>query len=254
MPQRPLIEVCVSSVADAVAAERAGADRLELCSALEVGGLTPSAALVDEVLERVTVPVVAMIRPRMGGFHYAADEFRTALLDAKWALGGGVRGIVFGFLTCDRRIDEPRCQEIVALAGDRETVFHRAFDFVCDPLAAADDLVRLGVTRLLTSGQESTALAGAALIREIADRTRGQLTVMPGGGVRSDNVLEIIERTRCHEVHVGASRAERDSSLSGKASLELVSRPFLTDGALRKIDSAEIGELARRLKRDELGS
>lgn len=247
MPQRPLIEVCVCSVADAVAAAAAGADRLELCSALEIGGLTPSVALLESVLEQVNVPVMAMIRPRAGGFNYAADEFRTALLDAEWALSLGARGIVFGFLTREGRIDAARCREVVALAGERQAVFHRAFDFAPDPLAAADELVQLGVTRLLTSGQQPAALAGAALIRTIADRTRGHLEVMPGGGIRSENVLEIIERTGCCQIHIGASLVERDGSLEANPVLDLVSPTYLAGGASRKIDAAKILEMSRLL-------
>lgn len=248
MQQRPLIEVCVSSVADAVAAADAGADRIELCSALEVGGLTPSVALLQAVLEAVTIPVVAMIRPRVGGFRYQSDEFRTAMLDAEWALSLGALGIVFGFLTEDGAIDAARCQEIVALAGDRDTVFHRAFDFVRDPLASADELVQLGVTRLLTSGQQATALEGAALIRTIVDRTRSHLEVMPGGGIRSDNVIEVVERTGCDQVHIGAARAECDGTQAENPSLELVSPQHLAGGAARRIDVQQIRELTQRVQ------
>ena len=127
MRKTPLVEVCVSSVADALAAVAAGADRLELCSALEVGGLTPSVALLESVLEQVPVPVMAMIRPRAGGFNYEPDQFRTALSDAEWALSLGAGGVVFGFLTSDARVDLERCREVIAVATGRQTVFHRAF-------------------------------------------------------------------------------------------------------------------------------
>ena len=251
MPGRPLIEVCVSSVADAVAAVDAGADRLELCCALEVGGLTPSVALLESVLAQMSVPVVAMIRPRPGGFFYQPDEFRTALSDAKWALRLGASGVVFGFLTAEGGIDTARCREMIAIAGDRDTVFHRAFDYVRDPLAAADQLVDLGVTRLLTSGQRSSSLEGADLIRRVADRTRGKLQVMPGGGIRPENVLEILEKTGCDQVHVGAAIAQHDHSLDGNPELALVATQYLTGNAYRSSDSNMIEHLARAISSPE---
>jgi len=248
MLQTPLIEVCVSSVADAVAAVAAGADRIELCAALEVGGLTPTIGLLEAVLEQVKIPVVVMIRPRVGGFNYSPDEFQVALADAESALNMGAQGVVFGFLTKEGRLDTARTQVIVALARGRQTVFHRAFDFVQEPLATAAELAQLGVTRLLTSGQQPTALSGAALIQEIAHRTRGLLEVMPGGGIRSENVLDVIEQTGCRQVHVGASLAASDGSLAGNSTLDLVAPQQLAGGVSRRIDVDGIRELVRRAK------
>ena len=245
MSRRPLIEVCVSSVADAVDAVSAGAGRLEICCALDVGGLTPSVALLESVLARVTVPVVAMIRPRPGGFNYQADEIRTALSDAQWALRLGASGVVFGFLKADGCIDAARCQAMIETAGERDTVFHRAFDFVHDPLATADQLVGLGVTRLLTSGQRSSALEGADMIRTIADRTRGKLQVMPGGGIRPENVCTVLEKTGCDQLHVGAALAKEDRSLDGNPDIDLVAAQFLRGNTFRKLDSQMISQLAR---------
>jgi copper homeostasis protein len=234
--QRPLIEVCVSSVADAVEAAAVGADRIELCSALEVGGLTPSAALLESVVEMVSVPIMAMIRPRLGGFHYKADEFCTAIRDAEWALKLGAAGIVFGFLDADGSIDAARCRELVALAGARDTVFHRAFDFVPDPRAASDILMELGVKRLLTSGQRATAIEGADLIRKLVDRTAGTLEVMPGGGIRPDNVVQICERTGCNQVHLGAARVSRDKSLAGNPQISMIAYDQVTNNTYRSLD------------------
>jgi copper homeostasis protein len=247
MRNRPLVEVCVSSVADALAAVDAGADRLELCSALEVGGLTPSVALLQSVLEQATVPVMAMIRPRTGGFNYEPDEFRTALSDAEWALSLGAGGIVFGFLTRDAHVDVERCREMIAVAEGRQTVFHRAFDFAAEPFRAAEQLVELGAARVLTSGQRPTALEGAALIRAVADRTRGNLEVLPGGGIRPENVLEVVKQTGCDQVHVGASRAACDGSLSVNRDLDLVS-PGLVGASSRALDATKVSELSNRLK------
>jgi copper homeostasis protein len=239
-------------MAEAMAAVEAGADRLELCSALEVGGLTPSAALVEAVLAQVKVPVMVMIRPRVGGFCYAADEFQVALADAEWALQQGAQGIVFGFLTRDGAIDAQRTKGMITRVAGRQTVFHRAFDFVRDPLTAAEELAEIGVTRLLTSGSQPTALAGATVIREIAERTRGRLEVMPGGGIRRENVLAVLAQTRCGQVHLGPATAECDGSLSGNSQLELVSPACLVGGASRRIDGAAIREVVQLVKRSQI--
>jgi copper homeostasis protein len=246
--QRPLIEVCVSSVADAIAAVAAGADRIELCTALELGGLTPSAALIESVVEQVSVPVMAMIRPRPGGFHYSPDEFRTCLLDAEWALSLGAQGIVFGCLYDDGSIDETRSREMVSVARDRETVFHRAFDYAVTPLASADLLVSMGVTRLLTSGQSPTALTGAYLIREIADRTRGMLQVMPGGGIRPDNICGVLGQTGCHQVHLGAGSFAEDRSLDGNSDLQLASK-LRSPASYRKLDVELLAAATEKVRR-----
>ena len=194
--RRFLLEVCIASPRDALEASRAGADRLELNSALELGGLTPSAGLVGEVLRVTDLPVIAMVRPRAGGFCYDAEEQRVMLRDAEALLEQGVAGIAFGALTPAREIDQPFCRELVRLAGQAETVFHRAFDVIDDARTAARCLVDLHVTRLLTSGQAAAAMAPP--------------------------VRRSIPRASCRQANVsastisaapGASRFRRDTSL-----------------------------------------
>ena len=158
--QKVLLEVCVGSVWDAVRAAENGADRLELCSGLELGGLTPSAGMIAEVVRSVEIPVVVMLRPRAGGFCYAEADFRAMLHDAEQALEAGASGLVFGVLRGNGQIDQERCGRLVEAAGDRQRVFHRAFDVVPDPLAALEQLIELGVTRVLTSGRQPTCAAG----------------------------------------------------------------------------------------------
>jgi copper homeostasis protein len=203
---------------------------------LEVGGLTPSVALIESVLESVPVPVVAMIRPRPGGFHYSDDEFRTALRDAEWALKLGASGIVFGFLDANGAIDAARCRELVALAGKRDTVFHRAFDFVPDPLAVADQIVELGVKRLLTSGQRATAIEGAELIRRLVEHTAGKLEILPGGGIRPENIAQLCQRTGCNQVHLGAASVAQDDSLAGNPHIGMIAYDQLSNTAYRRLD------------------
>lgn len=211
---RITVEVCVGSLADAIAAESSGADRLELCSATELGGLTPSLGLVEQVLNAVRIPVVAMVRPRPGGFCYSAQEYQTAVADAKLLSDTGVAGFAFGFLRESREIDLARTRELVEIAGDLDSVFHRAFDLVLEPHVGCHQLAEIGVLRLLTSGQAADALAGAKLIREMRELTSERLEIMPGGGVRGGNAREVIEQTGCHQLHTGAGTMISDESLS----------------------------------------
>jgi copper homeostasis protein len=198
---RVLLEVCISSVKDALAAAEGGADRLELNSALKLGGLTPSFGLVTEVLQATNLPVIAMIRPRGAGFCYDAGEQRVMLRDADRLLELGVSGIAFGALTPDGDIDRRFCRDLVRLAGARQTVFHRAIDMVPDVRAAVQHLVDLEITRLLTSGQAAAAMEGADLIRSMVQWSAGRLQVLPGAGVDAANVKQLLRETNCDQVH-----------------------------------------------------
>jgi copper homeostasis protein len=210
--QRYSLEVCVASVQDALAASQGGADRLELNGGLEIGGLTPSIGLVTEVLQMIDLPVIAMIRPRGAGFCYDPSEQRVMLRDAESLLRAGVAGIAFGSLTRERDIDQSFCRELMRVAGDRETVFHRAFDTVKDARSAARCLIDLNVTRLLTSGMAKTAIEGAERIANLRSWTHGQLELLPGSGVNASNVQELLRRTGCHQVHGSFSCTTRDEA------------------------------------------
>jgi copper homeostasis protein len=210
MGQRVLLEVCVASVDDAVAAERAGADRLELNVALELGGLTPSSGLLAEVKQAARIPVIAMVRPRGAGFVYSVSERRVLVRDAETMLTQGADGLAFGALTADRTLDDVTVREIVRLAGTRETVFHRAFDLVADPWRAARQLVDGGVTRILTAGQASTALAGCEVLARLYGELGGQIEVLPASGVRPDNIVSLLERTGCRQAHGSFRRRAQD--------------------------------------------
>jgi copper homeostasis protein len=199
---RIAVEICCENLADAVAAEAARADRLELAQALELGGLTPSPGLALVVGARVRVPFVAMVRPRGGDFLYADTELTVMERDAALLLEAGAAAIVFGCLTKDRRIDERACERVIAAAEGAETVFHRAFDSLKDPLGALAILIDLGVTRVLTSGGAKTALEGAERIRALIERADGRIEILPGGGIREENVEQIVRRTGCTQVHL----------------------------------------------------
>ena len=203
-----LVEAAVDSLDDALAAVEGGADRLELCANLSVGGTTPDRALIAAVLHRVRVPVLAMIRPRGGSFVYAAGEIERMRRDIEMALDMGVAGVVLGVLDSADLIDVARTQSLVSVAGAQRVTFHRAFDRTPDVYAAADTLVSLGVSRVLTSGGAATASEGADVLASLVARVGGRLGILAGGGVRANNVRDIVERSGVREVH---ARCERDA-------------------------------------------
>jgi copper homeostasis protein len=243
-----LLEVCVGSVADAEAAVAAGADRLELCGALELGGLTPSLGLVEAVVAISPIPVVAMVRPRAGGFRYDRDEFAVMLRDAQRFLDMGASGIVFGILDQYGRIDAARSRELVSLAASVGSVFHRAFDFVADQRTALDTLIETHCQRVLTSGGQSTAVAGAAAIRELAQHAAGRIEVLPGGGVNAGTIAEIVRVTGCRQVHIGASTMCDDGSIHDGSGIELCDRRFMQGVSYRAVKADAVATAKATLK------
>jgi copper homeostasis protein len=211
-----LLEVAVASVEDALAAQAGGADRLELNAALALGGLTPSLGTLLEVRAAVRLPVLAMVRPRPGGFAYSAADFRVMQRDADLALAHGADGIVFGVLTEDGRPDEERCRRLVRQAGNREVVFHRAFDVTPDPFAALEQLIDLGFRRVMTSGQQETAYNGALLIAEVLRRAAGRIEILPAAGVNRFTAADIVARTGCNQLHAGLRGRRTDRSVAAR--------------------------------------
>jgi copper homeostasis protein len=196
-----LVEVCCGSVQDALIAEESGATRIELNAGLPLGGLTPSAGSVRAVLQAISLPVIAMVRPRPGGFCYSPSEWETALADAEWLLDAGVAGLAFGALDSGSKIDVGRCEAMRRLTGHRELVFHRAYDLVDGWEEALDQLIACGVNRVMTSGQARDAISGAAMIRATIERSAGRIDVLPAGGIRSDNVAGLVRITGATSVH-----------------------------------------------------
>ena len=203
-----VLEVAVASLDDARIAQTAGADRLELNSALELGGLTPSPAMIESVCA-LGLPTIVMVRPRPGGFVYSNAEFDTLLRDAEFALRHGAAGVAFGCLRSDQTVDPDRAARIVELAGPAQTVFHRAFDVTPDPFAALETLIELGVTRVLTSGQAASALLGVSLIKRLIDCAAGRIEIVPAAGVRAENVDSLLAQTGATQVH-GSFSVERN--------------------------------------------
>ncbi len=209
---RILVEICCGSLDDALESQAGGADRVELCSALFLGGLTPSVGTLVEAARRLRIPFMAMVRPRGGGFCYTAAEFATMERDAELAVEAGASGVVMGVLRENGTVDAKRTRALVRRAGGAQAVFHRAFDVTPRPFDALETLVDLGVTRVLTSGQKDSVPEGAALIAELVARARGRIEILPGGGIAPWNVAECVRRTGASQVHLTAWRSATDPS------------------------------------------
>lgn len=203
-----LIEAAVESLDDALSAADGAADRLELCLRLDLGGTTPDRELIEVVLDRVDLPVLAMIRPRGGSFTYSARELARMLRDIAMASELGVAGVVLGVLDAQHRVDVAAMRTLMDAAGELPVTFHRAIDRTPDILAALDDVASLGVARVLTSGGAPTAREGITTLASLVERAGDRLRIVAGGGVRAHNVREIVERTGVSDVH---ARCEGDA-------------------------------------------
>ena len=203
-----LVEAAVDSLEDALAAVQGGADRLELCANLSVGGTTPDPALIEAVLGRAEVPVYSMIRPRGGSFVYSGEELDVMRRDIDNALALDCAGVVLGVLDDMNRVDVPRTRSLVKIAGGDRVTFHRALDRTPDIFAAAEELISIGISRVLTSGGAPNASDGAEVLNALVARSAGRLEILAGGGVRAHNVRDIIHRGNVREVH---ARCERDA-------------------------------------------
>jgi copper homeostasis protein len=196
-----LIEAAVESPESALAAERAGADRIELCANLNDGGTTPSAGLIAAVLNQIQLPVFVMIRPRGGGFVYSDDEIDAMTRDIERVGSTGIAGIVTGVLTPDARVDVERTSTLVHAAAGLPVTFHRAFDSTANLPGALEQLIQIGVSRVLTSGGAPTASEGASVIAALVGQARERIAIIAGGGIREHNVRDVIARTGVREVH-----------------------------------------------------
>lgn len=204
---RLLLEIAANSLDSALAAQAGGADRIELCAALEVGGVTPSHALVSLVRAQLRIPVHVLVRPRAGDLAYSASEHATMLADIAYCREAGCDGVVIGALTPDGAVDMPRCRELVAAAQGMEVTFHRAIDVCHDPARALEDIIALGCARVLSSGAAPSALAGARTLRALVEQAGERIVVMPGAGIDAGNIVRLWQRTGARQFHASAKRA-----------------------------------------------
>lgn len=197
------VEICVDSLESAIAAERGGAKRVELCSDLLEGGITPSAGLIATARKKISIGLHVMIRPRGSDFFYSDDEFDVMRRDVLMAKQLGADGVVFGILDLEANVDIQRTRALVDLARPLQTTYHRAFDMSSDLSRALEQVVEAGADRILTSGGAQTAIEGSAVLRSLVERANGRVIIMAGGGIDDQNVQVLLEKTGVREIHAG---------------------------------------------------
>jgi copper homeostasis protein len=203
-----LFEICVEGIDGAVAAQAGGGDRIELCASLLEGGLTPSFGTIRAALKLCYVPIHVILRPRGGDFLYSDAEFASMLDDAREIARLGAAGIVIGCLTADGRIDEVRMQALVEAAQPLSVTCHRAFDMTRDPTEALEALIRCGISRVLTSGQRSTAIEAIPLLKQLNEQAAGRIIVMACGELAPDTIAQVVKETGGTEFHFAALKQE----------------------------------------------
>jgi len=244
MPNSVLIEICCGSIDDALQAYAGGADRIELNSAFFLGGLTPSLGTLQECKARIPIPVIAMVRPRYGGMLYSEAEFATMLADADHFVRAGADGVVFGFLHADGSIDRKRTATMLEAIGDREAVFHRAFDLTPDPEEALEVLIDLGLRRVLTSGQKPNVYHAQPLIKKLIAQAGNRIEILPGAGLDEYNLTQFVAATQTRQVHLAPMGWHVDPSANGNPVITFGGAVYPSETRFEAVD----GELLRRMR------
>lgn len=230
-------EICAVNIQSALVAQSAGAQRIELCSALDVGGLTPSLGLIRAAVQLLDIPVHVLIRPREGDFCYTDAELSIMVEDIQACMQAGAAGVVVGALTPDGQLDLPKMKVMKAAAGHMAITCHRAFDFTTNPDLALEQLIDMGFVRVLSSGQADSAFEGRFLLKKWVDQAAGRIAVMPGGGLNAGNIHEVIAFTGAKDVHfTGKTKVETLSKkeLPGLESWHWESNEALIQGVIHQ--------------------
>ena len=236
---KPLIEGCVDSYASAAAAALAGADRLELCANLAIGGTTPAPAQFKQVHRDVAVPVNVLIRPRFGDFLYSQPEMEEMCTEIRAFRALGANGVVIGALTPEGTLDMDKMRRLMDCAGDMEVTLHRAFDMTRDPLEALEAAVALGCRTILTSGQASSAPAGLEILRTLRARAAGRIGVMAGCGVKKENIRAIFDGAGITAFHTSGRGAPIDSGMVYRKAGVSMGLPSLSEYEIWRTDPEE---------------
>ena len=242
-----LVEACVATVESALGAESAGAGRLELCSNLVEGGVTPSIGMVMGVRERVRLPLFVLIRPRGGDFLFDGDEREVMLRDIAEAGARGADGVVIGALDPGGGVDEALTRRLAEAARPMAVTFHRAFDLVREPARELEMLIGLGIDRVLTSGQAPSALLGSEAIAALVAQAAGRITIMAGGGINEANAARVVRETGVGEIHVGAGGI-RDSGMEFRREGVFMGKAYQPDEYRRvETDSERVRTIVARV-------
>lgn len=243
-----IIEACVDSVESAIGAQAGGANRIELCENLLEGGTTPSAGLIEVCRERLHIPLHVLVRPRGGDFIYSDVELDVMRRDIAVARRLGAEGVVLGALKADGTIDVFSTRSLIEAARPLSVTFHRAFDFTPDPDAALENLIALGVDRVLTSGQAPTAVAGTGILARLVRRAAGRIVIIAAGGVSEESVLAVIEHTGVSELHVRASALLESPASYRPTHITLLKQPLPNDYDRAVTDPERIRRLAELVR------
>ena len=242
----PILEICAGSVESAIAARDGGAQRIELCAALEIGGVTPSAGIIAEARKVEGLALNVIIRPRGGDFLYNSYEAESMIHDIQLCKKLGVDGVVIGALTADGDIDTALCRRLIAAADGMSVTFHRAFDMCRDPRQALEELIALGCDRVLTSGQATTAETGIPLLKELVGLAAGRIIIMPGCGVNSANAARILQETGATEIHASA-RKSVGSGMRFRHSGVSMGNPDSDEYARKETDAQEVRTIVKSI-------
>ena len=242
-----ILEICAGSVESAIAARDGGAQRIELCAALEVGGVTPSAGLIAEARKINGLTLNVIIRPRGGDFLYNEYEVACMEEDIRTCRSLGVDGVVIGALTAEGDIDTVACQRLINAANGMSVTFHRAFDMCRDPHKALEELVSLGCDRVLTSGQAPTAEAGIELLEKLVKQADNRIIIMPGCGVNSNNAAKILQATGANEIHASARKSVGSGMLFRHSDVSM-GNPDSDEFARKETDVNEVRAITDSIK------
>ena len=241
---KPLIEACVDSYASCMAAAKGGADRLELCANLAIGGTTPSAAVFKQVKRDCDVKINVLIRPRFGDFLYTEPEMEEMCEEIRMFRDLGANGVVIGTLTPDGELDIEKMRRLMECAGGIDVTLHRAFDMTRDPIAALEAAVALGCKTILTSGQERDVVAGKDTLREVYAKAAGRIDIMAGCGVKKWNIQEIHDHTGIVVFHTTGRKDPLDSGMVYRKSTVFMGLPSLSEYEIWQTDEQEFRECA----------
>ncbi|MDR3119568.1 MAG: copper homeostasis protein CutC [Mediterranea sp.] len=231
-------EVCANSVESCLAAQDGGAQRVELCAGIPEGGTTPSYGEITAARQLLRIGLHIIIRPRGGDFLYNEQEIRIMEEDIRMARQAGVDGVVFGCLTPNGHIDIPNTKRLVEAAQGLSVTFHRAFDVCADPHQALEELVALGINRILTSGQQPTALQGLPLLKELVQKAANRIVILPGSGINENNIRQIAQESKVREFHFSA-REKRESGMVYRRTQISMSAPGMPDEYTRNVTTTE---------------
>lgn len=233
------VEICCGSYLDGLNAYKGKAKRIELNSALHLGGLTPSIASLKLLKQETNLEIICMVRPRAAGFNYTDNEFRQMCLEAKLLLENGADGIAFGILNNDFQIDD-RNKELLSIVKhyNKEAIFHRAFDQTSDPYLSIEKLIELGFNRVLTSGQKKSALEGKELIKDLELKYGNKIEILAGSGINDTNAKEFVEYTNVKQIHSSCKDYLIDNTANKNVSFD-----YLNDNKYEIVSTQKVKEL-----------